>query len=82
MTQHETTTVTPVLHRRSVISDTDVEMLEAKFGNVPGVHYERSYMCKTCQRVYKKSEIMLVDGVPYCIPRRHYIDPLKDKKET
>ena len=77
--QHTTTTVSPVLHGRSVIDDTDVEMLEAQFGNVKGTHFERSYMCHKCQRVYPKSQIMLVDGVPYCIPRGHYKDALHDK---
>jgi len=78
--QHITITVTPEVHRRSVIDDTDVEMLEAQFGNVRGVHYERSYKCQKCQRVFKRSEVMLIDGVPYCIPYRHYADRLHDKR--
>ena len=80
MTQHVVTTVTPVLHRRSVIDATPVEMLEAQFGNVKGTHYERSFMCRKCQRVYPKSKMVLIDGIPYCSAYGHYKDALHDKK--
>jgi len=79
MTQHTVTTVTPVLHRRSVIDATPVEMLEAQFGNVKGTHYERSFMCHKCQRVYPKSKMVFVDGIPYCSAYKHYEDALHDK---
>jgi len=77
-TQHTTTTVTPIAHRRSVVDTTDVEMLEANHGNIRGVHFERSYECHKCQRIYRASQVMVVDGVPYCIPHRHYIDALHE----
>jgi len=81
MSQHITRTVSPTLHGRSVIDDTDVEMLEAQHGNVRGVHFERSYKCQKCQREFRKSDVMLIDGIPYCLPYKHYVDALHDKKE-
>ena len=79
-TQHITETVTPVLHRRSVIDATPVEMLEAQHGNVKGIHFERSYQCTKCQREFRASQVMLIDGQPYCMPYRHYVDKLHDLK--
>lgn len=78
MSQHTVETVTPVLHRRSVISATPVEMYNAKHGNTRPVRYERGYQCATCLREYPKSKIVMVDERPYCIPFKHYLDPMHD----
>lgn len=78
--QHITRTVTPVLHRRSVVDATPVEMLEAQHENVRGVHYERSYECHKCRKVWPRSKILFVKGIPYCTPRRHYEDALHDQQ--
>jgi hypothetical protein len=81
MSQHTIETVTPILHRRSVIDDTPVEMYNANHGNVRPPRGERSFQCVTCLREFPKSQIMVVDGKPYCRPYRHYIDALKEKEK-
>lgn len=78
--QHTTETVTPVPHRRWPLDATPVTMYNALHGNVRPPRGQRSYQCATCLREFPASDVMLIDGRPYCRPYRHYLDPIRDRE--
>jgi len=72
--QWVTRTVTPVLHGRSVVDDTPVEMLEAQFTSKGPQSWRKWDVCVMCNFSYPEEELIYIGGRPYCIKFEHYKD--------
>ncbi|KKL09418.1 hypothetical protein LCGC14_2566060 [marine sediment metagenome] len=79
--QYTTVTVTPVLHRRSVIDTTPVDMLQCEDATGGPFSFKRWYICPICTLTYRKDKMVEIEGTFYCKRFKHYLDIIEDLKE-
>jgi hypothetical protein len=57
----------------------DHEMLEVQFPDLGPPTGERWYVCHACGQPFRKADVLLIDGLPYCFKNKDAEEKLAER---